>query len=92
MYDLGLDHIQRPTKEVPNTEKVMADNEDLDYPPLQDISNVFAAADFSSHLSSDSAKYKRAWLKAKVIRFSVLSARECPDACSGALFIVLNYK
>ena len=45
----------------------MAYNEDLDPPPPQDISNLFAAADLSSRSSSDSAKYKRAWLKAKLI-------------------------
>ena len=70
----------------------MDDNEEL-YPPLpQDISNAFSVSDLSSHSSSDSAKYKRAWLKAKVIRSSILSARECPDACSRALYIVLNHK
>ena len=57
----------------------MADNEELDPPPPQDISNVFAAAQFSSRSSSDSNKYKRACLKAKVIRYSTLSAGECPD-------------
>ena len=62
-------NIQQPTaSEVANTETVMAYNEDLDLPLPQDISNVFAAADFSSCSSSDSNKYKRAWLKAKVIR------------------------
>ena len=40
-----------------------------------------------SHSSSDSNKYKRAWLKAKVIRFSILSAGERPDACSRELSI-----
>ena len=38
----------------------MAYNEDLDPPPPHDISNVFAAADFSSQSSYDSVKYKRA--------------------------------
>ena len=52
----------------------MADNEELDPSPPQDISNVFTAADFLSHLSSDPAKYKRAWLKEKVIRYSILSS------------------
>ena len=52
----------------------MADNEELDHPPLQNILNVFAAADLSSQLSSDSDKYKRAWLKAKIIRSYILSA------------------
>ena len=51
---------QRTTLEVANIETVMADNEELDPPPPQDISDVFAAADLSSRLSSDSAKYKRA--------------------------------
>ena len=51
----------------------MAYNEDLDPPPPQDISNVIAEADLLSHSSSDSAKYKRAWIKAKVIRYSIFS-------------------
>ena len=43
-------NIQQPiTLEVANTETVMDYNEDLDLPPPQDISNVFAAADLSSH-------------------------------------------
>ena len=58
----------------------------------QDIYNVFAAADLSSCSSSDSAKYKRAWLKAKGIRSSILSAGECSDACSRKLFVALNHK
>ena len=65
---------QQNTSEVDDTETVMAYNEDLDPPQPQDISNVFAAADLSSRSSSDSAKYKCAWLKAKVIRSSILSA------------------
>ena len=52
----------------------MADNEELDTPQPQYISNVFVAADLSSCSSSDSAKYKRAWLKAKEIRSYILSA------------------
>ena len=40
----------------------------------------------------DSAKYKRAWHKAKVIRSSILSPGEFPDACSISLSIALNYK
>ena len=78
--------------EVSNTETVMADNEDLNPPPPQDIYNVFAAAYLLSHSSSYSAKYKRAWLKAKVIRSSILSAVECPDAYSRALSIATNHK
>ena len=70
----------------------MAYNEDLDPPPPQDISNVFSAADVLSHSSSDSDKYKRAWLKAKVIRSSILYSGECPDACSRALSIALYHK
>ena len=65
---------QQTTLEVANTETVMADNEELDPPPPQDISNLFSAADLLSCSSSDSAKYKRAWLKAKLIRSSYLSA------------------
>ena len=71
-------NIQQPTtSKVANTETVMAYNEDLDLPPPQDISNLFSAADLSSCSSSDSKKYKRAWLKAKVIRSSILSAGGC---------------
>ena len=86
-------NIQEPTtSEVANTDTLMAYNEDLDPPPPQDISNVFAAADLSSHPSSDSNKYKRAWLRVKVINSSILSAGECPDACSRTLSIALNHK
>ena len=83
---------QKTTSEVDDTEKVMAYNEDLDPPPPQDISNVFAEAEFSSCSSSDSSKYKRAWLKAKVNRSSILSAGECPDSFSRELFIAPNHK
>ena len=70
----------------------MDDNEDIDPPSPQDISNVFAASDLSSRSYSDSDEYKCAWLKAKVIRYSILSAGEFPDACSRALSIALNHK
>ena len=50
----------------------MVYNEDLDLPPPQDISNLFAAVDLLYHSSYDSAKYKRAWKKAKVIRSYIL--------------------
>ena len=43
---------------------------------------MLAAVDLSSHSSSDSDKYKRAWLKSKVIRSYILCAGKCPDACS----------
>ena len=49
----------------------MADNEEVDPPPSQDISNVITAADLLSRSSSDSAEYKRAWLKEKVTRSSI---------------------
>ena len=88
--DLNIKH--QTTLEVEDTETVMAYNEDLYPPPPQYISNGFAAADLSSHSSSNSAKYKRAWLKAKVIRSYILSAEEFTDACSRALFIALNNK
>ena len=65
---------QQTTSEVANTDTVMTNNEELDPPPPQDIYNVFAVADLSSSSSFDSAKYKRAWCKAKVIRSSILSA------------------
>ena len=56
---------QQNISEVDDTEIVMSDNEELYPPPTQDISNVFATADLLSRSSSDSAKYKRTWLKAK---------------------------
>ena len=49
-------------------------NEDLDPPPQQDTSNVFAAADLSSHSYSDSDKYKHAWIKARLICSYILCA------------------
>ena len=64
---------QQTTSEVADTETVMAYNEDLYHPPPQDISNVFLAADFPYNSSSDSAKYKRAWIKAKIIRSFIVS-------------------
>ena len=70
----------------------MAYNEDLDPQPPQDISNVFAVAYLLYCLSSNSDKYKRAWLKAKVISYYILSAGVCPESCSRALSIVLNHK
>ena len=86
-------NIQQPTtSEVADTETVMAYNEDLDPPPPQGISNVFAAADLSSHSLSDSNKYKRACLKVKVTRSFILYDGECPDVCSRSLFIALNHK
>ena len=63
---------QQTTSEVADIETVMADNEDLDPPPSQDISNVFAPADLSSCSSSNPDKYKCAWLKAKVISYSII--------------------
>ena len=38
---------QKTTSELAHTETVMADNEDIDPPPPQDVSNVVAAADLS---------------------------------------------
>ena len=67
-------------------------NEYLYPPPPQDISNLFAAADLSSHSSSYSSKYKCAWLKVKLIRSSILYARESPGSCSRALSISLDHK
>ena len=62
-------NIQQPTtSEVASTDTVMDYNEDLDPPKRNDISNEFAAADLSSYSSSNSDKYRRAWIKAKVIR------------------------
>ena len=65
---------QQTATEVSNTETVMDDNKELDPPPPQDTSNVFAAADLSPCSSSDSAKYKRVLIKAKVTRSYILSA------------------
>ena len=62
---------QQTTLEVADIETVMANNEEIDPPPPQDIYNVFTAAYFSSLSSYDSDKYKRSWLKAKVISFSI---------------------
>ena len=70
----------------------MAFNEYLYPPQTQDILNVFVAADLLSHSPSDSAKYKPAWLNAKLIRSLILSAGECPDACSRAFSIAPNNK
>ena len=86
-------NIKQPTtSEVANTEIVMAYNEDIDPPPPHDISNVFAAADFLSQSSYDSVKYKRAWHRAKGIRFSSLSSGESADASSREFSIALNQK
>ena len=86
-------NIQQPTtSEVADTETVMAYNEDLDLPPPQDISNVFAAADLLSLSLTNSNKYKRAWLRAKVIRSSISSTGECPDKCSISLSMAPNHK
>ena len=83
---------QQTTLEVDNTETVMDYNEDQDPLSTQDISNVYAAADFMSHSSPDSAKYKRTCLKAKVIRYYISSSVKCPYARSRALSAALNHK
>ena len=70
---------QQTTSEVDDTDTAMSDNEELDNPPPQGKSNVFAVEVLLSRSSSDSEKYKRAWLKAKVILSSILSAGDCPD-------------
>ena len=70
----------------------MSSNEDIDPPPPQDISNVFAAADLSSQSSYDTVRYKRAWHRAKGIYYSILSSGESPDARSRALSIALNHR
>ena len=71
LYDVNIQ--QQTILEVANTDKVMADNKELDPPPPQDISNVFAVVDLVSCSSSDSDKYKCAWLKAKLICSYILS-------------------
>ena len=83
---------QPTTSEVANTKTVMAGNEDIDTPPPQDISNVFAAADLSSQSSYDSVKYKRAWHRAKGICSSILYSGENSDAHNIALSIALNHR
>ena len=87
-------NIQQPTtSEVADTETVTSYNEDLNSPPPQDILNVFSLEDWVlSQSPSDSDKYKRAWYKAIVIRSSILSTGESPDACSRSLSIALNHK
>ena len=70
----------------------MDGNEDIDTPPPQDKSNVFASADLSSQSSYDTVKYKRAWHMSKGIRSSILSSGEIPDAQSRALYIALNHR
>ena len=86
-------NIKQPTtSEVANKKTVMAGNEDIDTPPPQDISNVFAAADLSSQSEYDTVKYKRAWHRAKGICSSVLSSGESSDAQSRALSIALNHR
>ena len=69
----------------------MAGNEDIDPPPPQDISNVFAVTDLSSQSLYDKVEYKRAWHRAKGISSSILSYGESPDAQSRALSIALNH-
>ena len=72
--NLADGNIQQPTtSELANTETVMAYNEDIDPPLPQDILNVFSSEDLSAQSSSDSAKYKRAWYKARLICSSILS-------------------
>ena len=70
----------------------MAGNEDIDNPPPQDISNVFAAADLSYQSSYNTVKYKRAWHRAKGIHSSILSSGESPDTQSKAFSIALNHR
>ena len=70
----------------------MAGNEEIDTPPPQDISNVFAAADLLSQSSYDTVKYKRAWHRAKGIRSYILSSEEIPDAQSISFSIEMNHR
>ena len=46
--------------------------EDINPPPPQDISNVFAPEDLLSQSSYDTVKYERAWNRAKGIHSSIL--------------------
>ena len=70
----------------------MAGNEDIDTPPPQDTSSVFAAADLSSQTSYDTFKYKSAWHRGKGIRSSSVSSGESPDKQSRELSIALNHR
>ena len=83
---------QPTTSEVANIETGMAGNGDIDTPPPQAVSNVFAAVDLSSKSSYDTVKYKRAWHRAEGIRSSILYSGESPDAKSRALSIALNHR
>ena len=83
---------QKNTSEVANTDTVKADNKELYPPQPQDIYNLFAAADLPSNSSSYSAKYKRVFIKTKVIRSSILSFGECPEVCSRELSIAMKHK
>ena len=69
--DMNIQH--HTTSEVSDIEIVMADDEELYTPSTEVILNLFASSDLSSHSSSDSAKYKCAWLKAKLFYYSILS-------------------
>ena len=70
-------NIKQPTTlEVADTETVMDYNKDLDPPLSQDRSNIFSSAGLSDKSSSDLAKYKRAWYKARLIRSYILSTGE----------------
>ena len=53
---------------------MIADDEELDPPPPQDILIFFAAYNLYSRSSSDLDKYKRVCIKEKVINYSILSA------------------
>ena len=72
IYDVNIQ--QQTTSEVADTETMMADNEELYTPSPQDLSYMFVVVDLLSCSSSDSAEYKQAWLKAKLIHHSILSA------------------
>ena len=53
---------------------------------------MFAAADLLSQSSHDTVQYKCEWHRAKIIRSSILSSGEIPDAHSRALSIALNHR
>ena len=86
-------NIQQPTtSELAYKATVMAYNEDLVPPLPHDISNLFSSADLFYKSSYDSAKYRLASYRARVIRSFILSSGESPEACSRALSIALNHK
>ena len=53
---------------------------------------MFLLVDLLSQSSSNQLNRKSSWYQARVIRSSILSSGESPDACSRSLSIAMNYK